>query len=875
LLKRPDTYLLKTFGGLHLVGSDGAPVELSRRRLALLALLAVAGERGAPRERLVAFLWPDSPTEAGRHSLEQMLSAVRARLGADVFIGTDPVRLDERIVQSDLAALRGVPTDAEAVEPPDGPFLDGFYLEGLKEFEEWVERERGRLHEVRLDAVAALARRATEPAESVRLWRRYVHLDPLRTEGALGLMRALAAAGDRAAAVRHARVFQRLLRDDLELSPDPAVLALCSQLEAEGGPVPGPSQRRPEGVKEVRSSGARTDEPGPAWRTRVRGSYRRRAVAAAITLVVVVTFVHSVRVADFQAAGDAGRAFRLERTQVTFGGNAFLPALSRDDSRLAYAIAECEEGGRCRFDVVVQDLRESGVDTVAHDFDWLQWRIQWSADDRYLVLRGRRAPEGDGTWVVPVAGGALRYLGCCAGRPDRNADTLVLVGGQGHDADAGTLRVLTLGDGVVHDSFRIPPARPRATGAATLRSPEGRRFSLVTQYVDSMGIRVVSRDGRAGRERTLGYGSYVVEWTRDGAALLLVAEGPRGHDFLRWEVRDLELWGDPAPLLRGVEAGGVPVLSESGTLVFAVGAEEHQVWALLPRHDASGGLMAGRELDRATAPIRGMPSPEGSTVLLARRVGGVGGLMQLAVSRVDGGPPTPLGAPLGGLVDFGWLWDGAAAWVLRRHDAGRYALESVDSQTGLRRGVFELGSAEAPSGLALPGGGWGLLFTDLAAVRLRGPGGVPDTLITVPEWLRQPSAITASPDGSRILVVGRDQRADSGVVAVLDPAAMSFTKLGSLPGPGLDPFWAPDGSVHLGVHEGGGSVGWYRLMPDGGAVRVGRRPDGWSERLPALHPNPLADVQYSFARNGSLIVANKAIRRADIHLIHGFRSLLE
>ncbi len=875
MLKRPDTYLLKTFGGLHLVGSDGSPVELSRRRLALLVLLASAGDRGVARERLVAYLWPDSPTEAGRHSLEQMLSALRARLGTAVFVGTDPVRLDERVVQCDLAALRGAPADQGAVEPPDEPFLEGFYLDGLKEFEDWVERERARIHELRLDTVAALARQAREPADAVRLWRRHVRLDPLRTDGALGLMRALAAAGDRASAVRHARLFQQLLREELDLPPDPAVLALSAELAMAPAPVLQESRERREADEATPPVQTEPIVTRRAARKKSAAFFRRGALIALGSLSAALIVASLVKGTPNSTGGEGGDQLRLARTQVTFGGNAFLPALSRDDSRLAYATAECQDGGRCRFDVLVQDLRGSGVDTVAHDFEWLQWRIQWSADDRFLVLRGRRSPEGDGTWLVPVSGGALRYLGCCAGRPDRNADTLMLVGGLGHDADAGTIRVLTLGDGVVHDSFRIPPARPRATGAATLRSPDGHRFSLVTQYVDSMGIRVASRDGRAGRERTLGYGTYVVEWMRDGAALLLVAERPEGHDFLRWEVRDLELWGDPVPLLRGVEAGGVPVLSESGTLVFAAGTGEYQVWALIPSQDASEGPMAGRELDRATAPIRGMPSPEGSRVLLARRVGGVGGLMQLAVSRVDGGPPTPLGAPLGGLVDFGWLWDGAAAWVLRRREAARYALESVDLQTGLLRGVFELSSAEPPSGLALPGGGWGLLFTDLAAVRLLGPAGVPDTLITVPEWLRQPSAITSSPDGSRILVVGRDERADSGVVAVLDPATMRLTKLGSLPGPGLDPFWAPDGSVHLGVHEGGGSVGWYRLMPDGGSVRVGRRPDVWSERLPALHPNPLADVQYSFAHNGTLIVANKAIRRADIHLIRGFRSLLE
>jgi DNA-binding SARP family transcriptional activator len=51
-----------TFGGLTLTVED-APVTgvlTQRRRLALLALLAVAGERGVSRDKLVGCLWPES-----------------------------------------------------------------------------------------------------------------------------------------------------------------------------------------------------------------------------------------------------------------------------------------------------------------------------------------------------------------------------------------------------------------------------------------------------------------------------------------------------------------------------------------------------------------------------------------------------------------------------------------------------------------------------------------------------------------------------------------------------------------------------------------------------------------------------------------------
>ena len=82
MLKVADSFVLRTFGTASLVRADGAPVELPRGRLALLSLLAVAGDRGVSRERICDLLWPDVPTPRARHSLEQMLSVLRSRLGA-------------------------------------------------------------------------------------------------------------------------------------------------------------------------------------------------------------------------------------------------------------------------------------------------------------------------------------------------------------------------------------------------------------------------------------------------------------------------------------------------------------------------------------------------------------------------------------------------------------------------------------------------------------------------------------------------------------------------------------------------------------------------------------------------------------------------
>jgi DNA-binding SARP family transcriptional activator len=238
-------YRLRTFGGLGLE-RDGSPLEdalVHRKSLALLALVDLHGQLG--RERLMAFLWPESRTERARGSLKQAIHLLRRRLDApDLLLGTVELRLNPERIRSDagefLEALeRGDPSTA--VELYRGPFLDGVHLDGTDEFQRWAEGERDALARRHREALESLARGAGEEGElevAVRWWRRLQHADPLSTRVALELMDALERAGDRAGALRHGRVHEVRLQEELGLSPDPVLLERMERLREGAGPSP-------------------------------------------------------------------------------------------------------------------------------------------------------------------------------------------------------------------------------------------------------------------------------------------------------------------------------------------------------------------------------------------------------------------------------------------------------------------------------------------------------------------------------------------------------------------------------------------------------------------------------------------------------------
>jgi DNA-binding SARP family transcriptional activator/predicted Zn-dependent protease len=243
---------INTFGGLSVRGEGDRPVSgaaVQPRRLAILALLARAGERGMNRDKVLALLWPDADDERGPRALAQALYVLRKDLGTDDAVtGASNLCLDPGIVSSDVAEFASAVSrgeDERAVALYQGPFLDGFRLTGAEEFDRWAERERAALAQDYSRALESLARAAHargDPLGAVSWWQKLAALDPLNARITVGLMESLAAAGDRAGAIRHARVYELLVEQELDLPPDKEVMTLAERLRQTTGDVSVPAK---------------------------------------------------------------------------------------------------------------------------------------------------------------------------------------------------------------------------------------------------------------------------------------------------------------------------------------------------------------------------------------------------------------------------------------------------------------------------------------------------------------------------------------------------------------------------------------------------------------------------------------------------------
>src|SRR5262245_9915604 len=257
---------LTLLGPPQITRADGTAVAFrSRKALALLVYLAIECRQEHSRDSLLGLLWPEDPEEAARNSLRVALANLRQTLGepADRLLRTSrsslQFTLDSdhaldvttfRTLLAECQAHRHDRIDrcaecagrlAQAVALYRGDFLAGFALPDSASFEEWALMVREQLHQQALDALDTLAAAAEQQANYGALChyaRRQLALEPWREAAHRQLMRGLALAGDRGAALTQYATCCQVLEVELGIEPDEETHALYQQIKT-GGLRPG------------------------------------------------------------------------------------------------------------------------------------------------------------------------------------------------------------------------------------------------------------------------------------------------------------------------------------------------------------------------------------------------------------------------------------------------------------------------------------------------------------------------------------------------------------------------------------------------------------------------------------------------------------
>jgi DNA-binding SARP family transcriptional activator len=240
---------IELLGGLRLRQGEQIITRFRTQKTAeLLAYLAYFRQRTHPREILIELLWPEDEVNAGRHSLSVALSSLRPQLepsgmvaeGSILLADRHAVGLNPAAVTTDVAEFEAalastmqaveeeerVRSLVAAVELYGGELLPGYYAD-------WIFPEQQRLEEQFCQALRQLVlllEQAGDLSRALQYALRFVSIDRLREEAHREVIRLYIASGQSAAALRQYRELERILQEELAVTPSAKTRALLDAI---------------------------------------------------------------------------------------------------------------------------------------------------------------------------------------------------------------------------------------------------------------------------------------------------------------------------------------------------------------------------------------------------------------------------------------------------------------------------------------------------------------------------------------------------------------------------------------------------------------------------------------------------------------------
>jgi serine/threonine-protein kinase len=704
--------------------------------LGLLAILALAGRQGFPRDRIEAYLWPESSAPLARHSLDQTVYAIRHALGSDFILSTGrELRLNPDLIQVDAwefeAAIRARQW-AAAVERYKGALLQGFHFTDSREAESWIDAERARLLREYQKAVEFLANGAAEAgdhARSVTWWRRLANSDPLSATATKQLMLALAAAGDRAGAVKQARLYQELVRQELEIEPDSEIERLAETLSNHAIAETTVSRVREEASHDRLASAEHSAEVPPPNRspalptaaTTVEGKAgSRRDTALMYTVIPLAILMTATAVWGWMRPVPTKPVVRfrlvVDSTEAIARGSSWSGhiSLSPDGKLLAYI-------GGPRSQLLIRPLDRlhaiaiPGTEGVTNPF--------FSPDGRHIGFL-----QGEGVRIAPIDGGPSITL--TQGGPAVIVnDTLTGSAGASWGADgmiyadndgsAGLVRVEAKAGGIPKKFTTLDTANSEYdhTWPDVLSNGKGVLFTVT--YSGKKGVKgrfsyaIAVAEIPSGKHRVIVEDAIFARYASSGH-LLYVTDDKRLM-AVPFDQNSMKVTGEPIELTEGIRVGlggsADVAISATGTLVYSTGAEtgrQELVWVTRDgKAEAVDPEWSGEFLG---SPVL---SPDGKRLAVTRNASAEG--FRIWIKRLDRGPSIRLAGDGNENFQPAWLPDGRSVTFTSNPTKGSSYL-AIERADGGAPGVVQLRrTGNLFNGGWSPDGKWLIFMTDFAA----------------------------------------------------------------------------------------------------------------------------------------------------------------
>lgn len=512
---------------------------------------------------------------------------------------------------------------------------------------------------------------------------------------------------------------------------------------------------------------------------------RSRAVMAAGIVGAVAMLGAIVMLGAKQRFGGEGTSAALrDRTQLTFTGKIYSPTLSADGKQLAYFTRTCK-GPECSYSVDVQDV---GSTVTRHILDGITTAngLEWSPDRRNLIVGGVLGGRG-GSFIVSALGGSPTLLTPGLATFFAGGDSLLIAPAFKTDS---TFYVRVTGlTGAVRDSIRV--AGP-GVGIGALSSVPGTTRIVAMVFQPPHGLwQVLDRDGKVTDK-------LVNACTCGGMAahdaIWMTRAGPTAAEAVVRVALDPNT-GKLATRQDTIYSGrftNLSVTSDGTQMAVDDGSTTSSVIAIGLPELLKGTVPSGAPLMQASNNVSASVSPDGARLLMSRNVPGANGSdeLRLSVAPFGGGAETPVNVS-GRVRGAGWADSVTLMTVAFTPKGTRIAL--MDVRTGAAGRALDVPDSGRVRATPLPNG-WAWIPKNRDRVIVEQNGARHE--IPKPAWFDGLNEVHASPDGTKLLIVGwGSPTSDTLRVDVVPVSGGASAQWFSRFGDSMAATWLADGSI--------------------------------------------------------------------------------